>query len=112
MLKEQNSTQMENETKSRVFDFRMDLSSWLTIIAMILLVAFMFIPLQAGMPEGAAGILKNLGLGVLITFLLTAISCIPVIIYCWFANVIPDIDYSVIVAAILSILSMGGYFLM
>lgn len=103
---------MEKENNSRTFDFRMDFSSWITIIAMILLVAFMFIPMQVGMPEGLVGILTNVGLGALITFLLISVSCIPVIIYCWFVKEIPDIDYSVIVAAILSIISMAGYLMM
>lgn len=98
----------EIDEKPMVFDFRMDLSSWITIIAMILLFAFMFIPLQVGEADGIGEILKNIGLGAVITFLLSAIACIPVIIYCWFVKVIPDIDYSVIVAAIISIIAMVG----
>ena len=99
---------MSDNQKDPVFDFRMDLSSWITILFMILAFAFMFIP--ATTMESTGNIL-NLAYGIVATFFLIAIACIPVIIYCWFAKVIPDIDYSVIVAAILTTIAMIGLLL-
>jgi len=99
---------MSDTQKDRIFDFRMDISSWITIVAMILAFAFMFIPATT---MESTGNLLNLAYGILATFFLMTIACIPVIIYCWFAKVIPDIDYSVIVAAIATIIAMIGLFM-
>lgn len=99
----------DTDQKDRVFDFRMDVSSWITIVSMILIFAFMFIPETSGLTGGDGGPVKNLLLGLVITFFLISIACIPVIIYCWFVKVIPDIDYSVIVAAFITIIAMVSY---
>lgn len=87
-----------------VFDFRMDLASWGMILAMVLVFAFYFLPDIYGSANGAVEIIKNIGIGALLTFILIAVACIPVILLCYFIKQIPDIDYSVWVAtAVLAI---------
>ena len=75
-------------------DFRMDKSSWAMLVFMF--ATFMFFILEGaggGMPT--AGYIQAIGFSLLVTLALVAIMCIPVLIYCFFAKVIPDIDYSI-----------------
>lgn len=78
-------------------DFRMEKSSWLMIVAMIATMAY-FVMQGAGSTLNFMGYLQVAGIAILTTVLLIAIACIPVLIYCYFVNKIPDIDYSIIVA--------------
>lgn len=78
-------------------DFKMDRSSWYMIAFMFL--TFMFYILQgAGYSLPIMGWIEALGFSLLILVVLVALSCIPVLIACYFINKIPDIDYSIWVA--------------
>lgn len=92
--------------KKRVFDFRMDVQSWLMIVAMIL--AFAFVLLRANFGEAAneIGLFTYIGFALLLTFVLIALNCIPVVIVCWLIKRIPDIDYAVWVSTIMVIISV------
>lgn len=72
-------------------DFRTEWSSWV-LVALMMVISYFINPFQAN--EIQMILAQVVGLP-LITI---AIACIPVLIYCYFANVIPDIDYSIRVA--------------
>jgi len=94
--------------KKRVFDFRMDAESWIMIALMIIAFAFVILPSSFGIASGEIGMLYYLGLGILLTFCLITMACIPVVIVCWFIKMIPDIDYAVWVASILTLGAVLG----
>ncbi|HMS66729.1 MAG: hypothetical protein IPL23_05545 [Saprospiraceae bacterium] len=75
-------------------DWRMDKSSWGMIVFMIATMVF-FIASGAGFELNTVGYLQALGYGLLTVLALIALACIPVLIYCYFVKMIPDIDYSV-----------------
>ena len=67
----------------------MEWSSWLLIVLMMIMCYIMY-------PYHGSGNISALALQVVgIPLGTIAISCIPVIIYCYFVKVIPDIDYSI-----------------
>ncbi len=86
-------------------DFRMDKSSW----AML---AFMFATFMYFLIQGGGGSLSGAGYGQAVGFslltlvALVALSCIPVLIYCYFVKMIPDIDYSIRVAFAVTIIGI------
>jgi len=94
--------------KKRVFDFRMDAESWIMIALMIIAFAFVILPSSFGIASGEIGMLYYLGFGILLTFCLITMACIPVVIVCWFIKMIPDIDYAVWVASILTLGAVLG----
>ena len=55
---------------------------------------------------GLVGYLQAFGFATLCTVILIALCCIPVLIYCYFKKVIPDIDYSVNTAFALTIIGI------
>jgi len=69
-------------------DFRTEWSSWVLVLLMML-ISYFASPWPAG--DALMIITKVIGLPLLII----ALSSIPVVIYCYFAKVIPDIDYSI-----------------
>jgi len=69
-------------------DFRTEWSSWVLVLLMML-ISYFASPWPAG---DALMIITNvIGLPLLII----ALASIPVVIFCYFAKVIPDIDYSI-----------------
>lgn len=96
------------QKKKRVFDFRMDAASWLMIALMIIAFAFVIMPATFGIASGDIGMLYYLGFGLLLTFCLITMACIPVVLVCYFIKLIPDIDYAVWVASILTIGAVFG----
>lgn len=94
-----------NEKRPITFDFRMDKSSW----AMI---AFIFATMMYYILQGAGGGLPTSGyfqavlFSLLTTFALIAMLCIPVLIFCYFIKMIPDIDYSVRAAFVVTIIGI------
>ncbi len=86
------------------FDFRMDKSSWAMILFMIATVMYFMV-------VGAQDIvfmdyLKAFGFSVLVVFVLLTLMSIPVVIYCYFVKMIPDIDYSVRVAFVFTLIGI------
>lgn len=75
-------------------DFKMDRSSWLMIAFMLATMAF-FVLDGRGLEMGFANVLKGIGFAILVVIILIALMSIPVLIYCYFVNKIPDIDYSI-----------------
>lgn len=99
-----NSINIKDE-KVYHMDFRMDKISWVMII--FILITFMyFIVSGATVGIGFAGYLQAFGLALLLTIALIAISCIPVLIACYFIKKIPDIDYSIWVATGLTVIGL------
>ncbi len=86
-------------------DFRMEKSSYLMIIVMLLTVAY-FMLSGASFELNAIGYLQVLGFSVLSVIALIAIASIPVVIYCYFKKVIPDIDYSINLAFAVTIIGL------
>lgn len=64
------------------------------IVFMIATMIF-FIVKGAGGELSTGGYLQALGYGLLTVIVLIALASIPVLIYCYFVKMIPDIDYSV-----------------
>lgn len=86
-------------------DFRMDKSSWAMLVFMF--ATFMFFILQgAGFELPATGIIQAIGYSVLTLVIGVAIMCIPVLIYCYFVKMIPDIDYSIRAAFVVTIVGI------
>lgn len=92
--------------QNRVFDFRMDSQSWFMIVAMVLAFAFVLLRANFGLAANEINTFTYLGFGALLTFVLITISCIPIVILCWFIKRIPDIDYAVWLSTVLVIISV------
>lgn len=50
---------------------------------------------SAGGSVSAAGYLQAVGFSILCLVALVAVMSIPVVVYCYFVKMIPDIDYSI-----------------
>lgn len=91
-------------------DFRMDKSSWAMLVFMF--ATFIFFILQGasgGLPT--AGYLQAVGFSILTLIAIVALMSIPVLIYCYFVKVIPDIDYSIRAAFVVTIIGIISEFL-
>lgn len=83
----------------------MDKSSWFMLLFMF--ATFMFFILQgAGGGIPMKGYVQAVGFSLLTMIALIAIMCIPVLIYCYFVKMIPDIDYSIRAAFAVSIIGI------
>jgi len=51
-------------------------------------------------------------LGIATVAILVALASIPVLIYCYFVKVIPDIDYSIRVAFVFTLIGIASEFFM
>ncbi len=92
-------------------DFRMDKSSWGMLGFMFLTMVY-FLVTGAGDGITFSGYLFSLLLGLVTVVVLLALSSIPVLIYCYFAKVIPDIDYSIRVAFVFTLIGIASEFFM
>jgi hypothetical protein len=86
-------------------DFRMDKSSYALIVLIFATMAF-FVMSGAGSGLSTGAYMWVLLYALLATIVLIAISCIPVIIYCYMVKKIPDIDYSVWLAAVITLVGI------
>jgi len=86
-------------------DFRMDKSSWAMIAFMVVTMSFFIV-------SGVHGILafgdyiQAFFYSILATLVLIALACIPVLIYCYFIKMIPDIDYSIRAAFVITLIGI------
>lgn len=80
------------------------------------MLAFMFVSFMYSLLAGgganlpAAGYFQAAGYSLLFLLALVAISCFPVLIYCYFVKMIPDIDYSIRVAFVVTIVGFIAQF--
>ncbi len=72
----------------------MDKASWLMILFILGTVMY-FMVQGTGGGLTTAGYLQSFGFSLLVTVVMIALACIPVVIVCYFIKRIPDIDYSV-----------------
>ena len=72
----------------------MDKASW-GMIVFILATMMYFIVDGADFALNFGGYVQAFGFALLATIVIIALSCIPVVIVCYFIKRIPDIDYSV-----------------
>lgn len=86
-------------------DWRMDKSSWVMIAAMLASMIY-FIVQGAGNTLSAVGYLQAFGIGLITVVILIALMSIPVLIYCYFVKKIPDIDYSIRAAFLLTLVGI------
>jgi hypothetical protein len=86
-------------------DFRMEKSSY-ALLALIFFTMIFFILSGAGngLSTGQYGLIAFYAL--LVTIALIALCCIPVIIYCYIVKKIPDIDYSIWLAAAVTLVGI------
>lgn len=76
-------------------DFRMDKSSWGMLVFMLATFMYYIIQGAGGDISGAAFYMQAFGISMITLVAIVAISCIPVLIYCYIVKMIPDIDYSI-----------------
>lgn len=86
-------------------DWRMDKSSWAMLVAMLATMVY-FILQGAGDGVSTAGYLQAIGYGLLSVLVLVAVASIPVLVYCYIVKMIPDIDYSIRVAFVVTIIGI------
>lgn len=86
-------------------DFRMDKRSYFMLVFIFATMAF-FIIQGGGKSLTFIGYLQAGGFALLSTVALVGLSCIPVIFYCYFAKKIPDIDYSINVAFVVTVIGI------
>lgn len=72
----------------------MDKLSWVMLAGIVLTMLFFLIQ-GMGYSGSPAGYLMAIAFALLVTVVLVALMCVPVLIYCYFVKMIPDIDYSV-----------------
>jgi len=83
----------------------MDKSSWGMLV--FIFATFMFFILQgAGGGMEMKGYVQAVGFSLISLIAMVALMCIPVIIYCYFVKVIPDIDYSIRAAFAMTIIGI------
>ncbi len=91
-------------------DFRMDKSSWAMLV--FIFTAFMYFIIEGGGGSlSGVGYVQAVGFSLLTLVALVALSCIPVLIYCYFVKMIPDIDYSIRVAFAVAIIGIISEFI-
>ena len=78
-------------------DFKMDKSSWFLIIIMMI-IAYVINPWES---SSTYLMLATQVIGLPLTLIFLA--CIPVVIFCYFIKMIPDIDYSIRVAFVIMV---------
>lgn len=101
----------EETIEKRVFDFRMDAQSWIMIAGIFVAFWMLVLPSSISVGMGDVSTLKSILTSLALTFFLICISCIPVILICYFVKRIPDIDYAVWVSTIIMILTIVGIYL-
>jgi hypothetical protein len=87
-------------------DFRMDKSSWGILVFMFATFMFYIVKGAGGDISNASFYFQATGIALLTLVALVALSCIPVVIYCYFVKVIPDIDYSIRFAGVITIVGI------
>lgn len=85
----------------------MDKSSW-GMLGFIFFTMVYFLITGAGDGITISGYLLNLLLALLFVVIMIAVSSIPVLIYCYFVKVIPDIDYSIRVAFVFTLIGISS----
>lgn len=88
-------------------DFRMDKSSW-GMLGFIFFTMVYFLVTGAGDGITLSGYLMNLALAVISVVVVVALSSVPVLIYCYFIKIIPDIDYSIRVAFVFTLIGIAS----
>jgi hypothetical protein len=86
-------------------DFRMEKSSYALIVLIFLtMIFFIMSGAGSGLSGGQYALIAFYAL--LVTIALIALCCIPVIIYCYIVKQIPDIDYSIVLAAAVTLIGV------
>jgi len=84
----------------------MDKSSWAMLVFMFATFMFMIIQGAGGDIANASFYMQAVGISLITLVAIVALSCIPVLIYCYFVKMIPDIDYSIRVAFVVTIIGI------
>lgn len=85
-------------------DFRTEWSSWILVLIMMV-IAYLISPFSG---SNYMQLVQVIGL----PLVAIAIACIPVLIFCYFIKVIPDIDYSIRLAFVFVAIMAAKHFLM
>ena len=86
-------------------DFRTEWSSWILVLFMMI-IAYIINPMDT---SGSVVILAIQVVGM--PLLSVAIACIPVLIYCYFVKVIPDIDYAIRLAFVYMLILLVRHYI-
>lgn len=85
-------------------DFRTEWSSWILVLLMMV-IAYIISPFAGN--NVLWQVIQVIGL----PLVAIAIACIPVLIFCYFIKVIPDIDYSIRLAFVYFLVMLGFQFI-
>lgn len=86
-------------------DFRMDKLSWGLLAFMFL--TFMYFILSGGTQGAGMGLyLQAILIAALAVVVVVALMSLPVLVYCYFVKMIPDIDYSIRLGAIFTVIGI------
>lgn len=77
---------------------------------MVLLLGLVILPLQFGVTADTVNVIYYVAFSLPLTFILVAVSCLPVVLVSLVINRIPDIDYAIWLALALTILTAIGSF--
>jgi len=91
-------------------DFRMDKSSW-AMLALMFATFMYFLIVGGGGSLSGVGYIQAIGFSLLTLIAIVALSSLPVLIYCYFVKMIPDIDYSIRLAFAVTILGIISEFI-
>ncbi|MEM9546482.1 MAG: hypothetical protein AAGA77_10950 [Bacteroidota bacterium] len=76
------------------------------MLVFILATFMYFLIIGGGNTLSMVGYIQAFGFSLMTLIALIALSCIPVLIYCYFVKMIPDIDYSIRLAFVITILGI------
>lgn len=97
----------EKEAK-RVFDFRMDPQSWFMLAGIFIAFWMVLLPATFSSAVDSVSAGRMILMSIVLTLLLVCLSCIPVVLVCYFIKRIPDIDYAIWCSTIIMILTILG----
>lgn len=90
-------------------DWRMDKLSWFLLVFITATLSYFL--LQGAAHKTAWIYTQSILFGLLLTVILVALSCIPVLIICYFIKKIPDIDYSIRFATLFTAIGIISEFI-
>ena len=91
-------------------DFRMEKSSWALLVFMFATMLYFLVD-GAGGSLTAGGYFQAVLFALLAVLVLVALCSIPVLVYCYVVKKIPDIDYSIVAAAALTLVGIVSEFI-
>lgn len=90
---------------NRIMDFRMEKSSYAMLVFIFATLCY-YLHVGAGEDVDVMGYIKIFGYALIVLVAIIALACIPVLLYCYVIKKIPDIDYSINLAFVATIIGI------